>query len=317
MTSLRAMSGTREKYPEWVVSRTERLVPSRRCKPEALGEDGKRSYSFMQCVNGCGVDVKICSDFLKQHKNQAIEDHLCVCEGLEESDRPTKVTRGGISASVLRDPAKAALVPALHQKCDERYEALAEELQSVKYEVRGVSGKYDMLCGFVTMVFPEAVMPLTSAAQLEQAAQVRFLGPLSTTPVQASITSVPQAVANDLATGDYDLLHRKYKTLQDEYRAQGEQVNRLRNGCDLKMANAFHKREAEMLQDTRQLLEFTQRVFQTMFADSSALSGAELQAKYQPILQKETALHHSRLEKYRKRCARKTAQIPMQGSDSD
>ena len=109
LAALRAPSSSRERYPDWVVTRTERLAPSRRCKPEALDEDGFREYSFLPCVNGCGVDVKICSDYLKQHKNQAVTDHLSVCMAVVEEDRPRKVPRGGVAVSALTDPSKTAL----------------------------------------------------------------------------------------------------------------------------------------------------------------------------------------------------------------
>ena len=79
-----------------------------------------REYSFFECVNGCGVDVKVLSDSLKQHKNQAIDDHLSTCQAIEEADRPAKVARGAIPVSILNDPEKMALVPALHKQCNER-----------------------------------------------------------------------------------------------------------------------------------------------------------------------------------------------------
>ena len=34
LATLRGPAPSREKYPEWTVTRTERLPPSRKCKPE-------------------------------------------------------------------------------------------------------------------------------------------------------------------------------------------------------------------------------------------------------------------------------------------
>ena len=76
LATLRGPAPSREKYPDWQVARVERLPPSRKCKAELLGADGLREYSFFNCVNGCGIDVKVLSDSLRQHKNQAIDDHL-------------------------------------------------------------------------------------------------------------------------------------------------------------------------------------------------------------------------------------------------
>ena len=95
-----------------------------------------REYSFFECVNGCGVGVKVLSDSLKQHKNQAIDDHLSTCQAIEEADRPAKVARGAIPVSILNDPEKMALVPALHKQCNERYEAVMQKVQVIEEEHR-------------------------------------------------------------------------------------------------------------------------------------------------------------------------------------
>lgn len=132
VAALRAPAPSREKHPGWVVSRTERLPPSRKCKPELLGDDGKREYSFFECVHGCGVSVKVLSDSLKQHKNQAIDDHLVTCPMVDEGQRPAKVARGAISIGALRDPEKLALVPALHKQCDARYETIMKKVEGLE-----------------------------------------------------------------------------------------------------------------------------------------------------------------------------------------
>ena len=85
LATLRGPAPSREKYPDWQVARVERLPPSRKCKAELLGADGLREYSFFECVNGCGIDVK-------------------ACEG------------GPSPVSALNDPEKLALVPALHKQ---------------------------------------------------------------------------------------------------------------------------------------------------------------------------------------------------------
>lgn len=91
-----------EKYPGWVVTRTARNLPFKRCNSEKVGEDGCREYSFLPCIHGCGVEVRILTDNLEKHKNGRIEDHLQTCVKLDDSARPTKKPRNAVAISLLR-----------------------------------------------------------------------------------------------------------------------------------------------------------------------------------------------------------------------
>ena len=167
LATLRGPAPSREKYPDWQVARVERLPPSRKCKAELLGADGLREYSFFECVNGCGIDVKVLSDSLRQHKNQAIDDHLSTCQAIEVEERPAKVARGAIPVSALNDPEKLALVPALHKQCNERYEALSEEVKNIKATL----GVHQAI---FSTVLPSLPLPLDSSRGELQFRDLRY-----------------------------------------------------------------------------------------------------------------------------------------------
>lgn len=316
IASLRPSSGSRERYPEWTVSRTERLVPSRRCKQEALGEDGKRSYSFLSCVNGCGVDVKVCSDFLKQHKNQAIEDHLCICEAVDEADRPAKVPRGGVSASTLRDPAKAALVPALHQRCDERFDAVTKQMQAVKdelcgvkdelcgvkVEVRDVKMENQMIRGIIDYVVPGVIWPIKSPAQLENAIQARFL------PAPPTALADPRVDPRDELHGDRDLARCKEKfTISERDLLTAKKA--------LRVERVLHKACAATCEDYAGMLPRIDQHLQTVFAELEARVGTErTHALFAPVVE-EMAGVQKRRRQHADECTRSLG--AMNDSDSE
>ena len=56
---------------------------------------------------------------------------------LDAADRPAKKARGGVSVKTLADPAKAALVPMLHAKCQQDLAAVRAELTAQIDELRG------------------------------------------------------------------------------------------------------------------------------------------------------------------------------------
>ena len=114
---------TRERYPEWVAVRTERRKPRRVGAGTRVDADGMREYAIMPCVHGCGAELAMLSD--GKQKIQVIEDHLAECARLDAADRPAKKARGGVSVKTLADPAKAALVPMLHTKCQQDHAASA------------------------------------------------------------------------------------------------------------------------------------------------------------------------------------------------
>ena len=311
LSTLRGPTPSREKYPEWVVTKTERLPPSRKCKPELLGEDGMREYSFFECVNGCGVGVKVLSDSLKQHKNQAIDDHLSTCQAIEEADRPAKVARGAIPVSILNDPEKMALVPALHKQCNERYEAVMQKVQVIEEEHR-------VFKGILTRVLPSLAqwMPLDYShgeARVIQAIKTDILKGSST--VALPMVDISKAVAQDLATGDHEVLKRKYEALQEDHRVRGEQIDRLKRGRELKLSRAFHKRDRGILNDAENLLESLDKELRVLFA-------APDQATPETIRALETRLlHHvSAYKRQRKQhavtCERRTRDVDS-WSDSE
>ena len=131
------MSASRSKFPSWTVSHTERRLPRRSCAREKLGADGMREYSIFKCVNNCNNPfIAILTDNIHQNKNQAIEDHLSMCQAIPEDERPKKIHRGGISATALADPAKRAeLLPNLHAECLARHNKLEEKIDSLQIDV--------------------------------------------------------------------------------------------------------------------------------------------------------------------------------------
>jgi hypothetical protein len=309
LAALRAPSSSRERYPDWVVTRTERLAPSRRCKPEALDEDGFREYSFLPCVNGCGVDVKICSDYLKQHKNQAVTDHLSVCMAVVEEDRPRKVPRGGVAVSALTDPSKTALIPKLHAQCEERYNAVMEE-------VRGVKARLDTHEYVFRAVLPSMALPIRDGEQgVLQVRNAITIDCGGDTPT--AIVADEADVRLRRAEAEAAAWRRKFEVSERDLVAATAQVKRLRNGRDLKIMQAFHQRETKMLEEADALLQFVQKAFETMFADEASRTGAELREAYQPVLQKETAQSHRRRQHHRKACQKKTAEATDSGSGSE
>ena len=126
---------TRERYPEWVAVRTERRKPRRVGAGTKVDPDGMREYAILQCVHGCGAELAMLSD--GKQKIQVIEDHLAECARLDAADRPAKKARGGVSVKTLADPAKAALVPMLHTKCQQDLAAVRAELTAQIDELRG------------------------------------------------------------------------------------------------------------------------------------------------------------------------------------
>ena len=137
---------TRERYPEWVPVRTERRKPRRVGAGTRVDADGLREYAIMPCVHGCGAELAMLSD--GKQKIQVIEDHLAECARLDAADRPAKKARGGVSVKTLADPAKAALVPMLHAKCQQDLAAVRAELTAQIDELRGT--QLAMLSAFAT-----------------------------------------------------------------------------------------------------------------------------------------------------------------------
>ena len=135
---------TRERYPEWVAVRTERRKPRRVGAGTKVDADGLREYAIMPCVHGCGAELAMLSD--GKQKIQVIEDHLAECARLDAADRPAKKARGGVSVKTLADPAKAALVPMLHTKCQQDLAAVRAELTAQIDELR--STQLAMLSAF-------------------------------------------------------------------------------------------------------------------------------------------------------------------------
>ena len=137
---------TRERYPEWVAVRTERRKPRRVGAGTKVDADGLREYAILPCVHGCGAELAMLSD--GKQKIQVIEDHLAECARLDAADRPAKKARGGVSVKTLADPAKAALVPMLHAKCQQDLAAVRAELTAQIDELRGT--QLAMLSAFAT-----------------------------------------------------------------------------------------------------------------------------------------------------------------------
>ena len=135
---------TRERYPEWVPVRTERRKPRRVGAGTRVDADGLREYAILPCVHGCGAELAMLSD--GKQKIQVIEDHLAECARLDAADRPAKKARGGVSVKTLADPAKAALVPMLHAKCQQDLAAVRAELTAQIDELR--STQLAMLSAF-------------------------------------------------------------------------------------------------------------------------------------------------------------------------
>ena len=128
----RPPAAARERYPEWVAVRTERRKPRRVGAGTKVDADGLREYAIMQCVHGCGAELAMLSD--GKQKIQVIEDHLAECARLDAADRPAKKARGGVSVKTLADPAKAALVPMLHTKCQQDLAAVRAKHDQVLNE---------------------------------------------------------------------------------------------------------------------------------------------------------------------------------------
>ena len=126
---------TREKYPEWVVSHTERRKPRRIGAGSKVDADGLREYAILPCVHGCGAELPMLVD--GKQKIQVIEDHLAECPNVDVACRPAKKARGGVSVKTLTDPAKAALVPTLHTKCALDLAAVRADLQKQIDELKG------------------------------------------------------------------------------------------------------------------------------------------------------------------------------------
>ena len=131
----RPPAAARERYPEWVAVRTERRKPRRVGAGTKVDADGLREYAILPCVHGCGAELAMLSD--GKQKIQVIEDHLAECARLDAADRPAKKARGGVSVKTLADPAKAALVPMLHAKCQQDLAAVRAELTAQIDELRG------------------------------------------------------------------------------------------------------------------------------------------------------------------------------------
>ena len=126
--------------------RTERRKPRRVGAGTKVDADGLREYAILPCVHGCGAELAMLSD--GKQKIQVIEDHLAECARLDAADRPAKKARGGVSVKTLADPAKAALVPMLHAKCQQDLAAVRAELTAQIDELRGT--QLAMLSAFAT-----------------------------------------------------------------------------------------------------------------------------------------------------------------------
>ena len=320
LATLRGPAPSREKYPEWTVTRTERLPPSRKCKPELLGEDGMREYSFFECVNGCGVGVKVLSDSLKQHKNQAIDDHLSTCQAIEEADRPAKVARGGIPVSILNDPEKMALVPALHKQCNERYEAVMEE-------VKGVKARLDTHEYVFRKVFPSMPLPIREGdcgvEQVRDAIKVDVLKDSSTTLVAVnppSLDSDGTAVELALRREKHKsaVLERKLEVSERDLLVANEKIRHLESGRELRLAQTLHKREIDTLADADSMLFRLDAHLQTVFTEFEALAGTERAWQLRQPLAKEVADFKQRRERHRRKCAKRSRNVNSDvGSDSE
>jgi len=115
---------SREKYPEFFVTRTSIRRPKKR-RNTGLDGDGLCEYSYIQCVH-CDDEIELLSSSLKQCKAGVVRDHLCVCAGYT-GERPTK--RG--SKAVV--DTSTALVP--YQCTNPAHSTLAEDVKRLTEKI--------------------------------------------------------------------------------------------------------------------------------------------------------------------------------------
>ena len=107
---------SREKYPEFVVTRTYRRAPKKR-QTNGVDGYGMCEYSYLQCAH-CDDELELLSSSLKFCKANVIRDHLCVCVGYT-GERPTR--RGSKAAAI-----STALAP--YQCANPAHTTLAEDV---------------------------------------------------------------------------------------------------------------------------------------------------------------------------------------------
>jgi len=156
---------TREKYPLWVVTHTERRRPRRVGPKTNVDDDGNREYSIIACLHACGCEIPVLTASIAAHKNQAVEDHLAQCVALSADERPTKKRRGGFSVRALLHPDNATLLEPLHARCRQEMDDLKERTSALERK----SLVYDAC---VSAVLPSIILPLvqhTGEVQLRDA----------------------------------------------------------------------------------------------------------------------------------------------------
>ena len=112
-------------------------------------------------------------------------------------------------------------------------------------KVQVIEEEHRVFKGILTRVLPslEQWLPLDSShgeAKVIQAIKTDILKGSST--VALPMVDISKAVAQDLATGDYEVLERKYEALQEDHRVRGEQIDRLKRGRELKVASCHNAR---------------------------------------------------------------------------
>ena len=153
---LQAPAASREKYPAWVSSHTERRKPRRIAAKTQMDDDGCREYSIIACVHGCGAEIPVLSSSFSAHKNQAIDDHLAQCTAIRDDERPLKKHRGGVSMRALLDPTNEQVLQPVHAKC-------RQEIDDLKTRMTALEEKTMLYDRCVTAVLPSIVLPLASS----------------------------------------------------------------------------------------------------------------------------------------------------------
>ena len=237
---------SREKYPLWVVTRTERHPPCRTRPGAVLDEDGCCEYSFLPCIHECGKEVRVVTDQLRRSKSQAIDDHLSTCIKVPEADRPKKRQRGGMSITAIVDPQNAERMLPIHARCRQELKDVEQRLEERISRLESKSTMYDQV---LSVVLPSLELPLK-----QDVAQLQL-----TCAIQADIThtlvarpsSQTRAIA-DLAELRYEheCLERKYELLKrklDETEREKASLQRdnvrIQSGSELRMQERLVARQ--------------------------------------------------------------------------
>lgn len=129
----------REKYPDFVTSRTFRRLSKRATDPNA-DEDGMREYSHLHCPHCNKDDIAILTDNIKFCKATVVQDHLRVCPDYT-GVRPNK--RGKSTA------ASTAIVPytcsnPLHGKLQTEHDKLQTKHDKMQSDVEELKRNSEM-----------------------------------------------------------------------------------------------------------------------------------------------------------------------------